>query len=155
MLDADYSFIDSTYSLYNHPGMVYGVYQGRRSAPVVSNLLVDGSYEMLVGDLKGGIELYKRRYYAESVPGAANENGKIQVYPNPANEQLNISWSGILQPDVRISIINMEGQTLYSSAAPASLTHSAISVAMLPPGMYVCVLQSGVNRYYNKFTVIR
>jgi len=114
---------------------------------------------MIVGDSKGGADLYKLKAYTPVVDhtlvGAVNENGRVLVYPNPAKDVLNVSWDGILQPEVQISYVNMAGQTLYSTTVPAATDHTAVSVSMLPSGMYVCLVQSGVNRYYSKFTVIR
>jgi hypothetical protein len=121
---------------------------------VVGDISGSGDFEMLVGEVKGGIELYKRKIYTEQVPVVTNEHGKILVYPNPATETLNISWNGISQPNVQISVINMEGQTLYTTTAAAAQQHTSIPVGILPPGMYVCVVQSGVNRYYSKFTKV-
>ena len=68
---------------------------------------------------------------------------------------LNINWSGIQQPDLQISIVNMEGQVMYADKLTTATQHTAINVRLLPSGVYVCVLQSGMNRYYNKFTIIR
>ncbi len=155
LLDPHYSFIDSTHNLYNNPGSANGIYQDLRTAPVVGDIAGNHSYEMLVGMKLGGIQLYKRQVFTEGVDNTTLENGKISVFPNPANDILNVSWSGIRQTDVQLSIINMEGQCLYSVSAPSSLTHTSIPLGSLSSGMYVCVLQSGVNRYYNKFTVIK
>ncbi len=156
LVNGHYSFIDTIHNLYNHMGDgLGGVYSNHRSAPVVGDIIGDGSYEMLVGEQKGGIALYKFKFNAEYTPEIGNEQGKVNVYPNPANDMLTVSWSGVSEPDVQVNILNMEGQYLYTSAVPSSLNHAGISLSMLPSGMYICVLQSGVNRYYNKFTVIR
>ena len=153
LLDETYSFIDTVHNLYNHPGSVWGIYDGQRTAPVVGDIAGDGNYEMLVGEVKGGVELYKSMQYTEGVPTIpGNENGQVKVYPNPATDVLNISWNGVLQPTVKITVVNMEGQLLYTSSAATAAQHTAIPVATLPPGMYVCIVQSGVNRYYSKFT---
>ena len=155
LLDAHYSYIDSIYNQYNHPADGFGIFSDLRSAPAVGDIAGDGSYEMLVGDKKGGLQLYKLKYDTENTPVVTSEHGKVAVYPNPASDVLNISWNGILDPNVEISVVNMEGQYLYSSSAAASVNHTSIPLTMLPSGMYVCVLQSGVNKYYNKFSVIR
>ena len=156
LVTPDYSYID-TFQNYYYDNIILGgnngMFDGIRSAPVVGDIVGDGTLEMLVGELKGGVELYKlKKYVPAYVPTVSNEQGKILVYPNPTNETLNISWTGIYQPKVQISVINMAGQILYTSTADAAADHTAIPVSMLPPGMYVCVIQSGVNRYYNKFT---
>ena len=156
MINANFSYVDSIHNWYNHYLVdASGVYQNLRTAPVIGDIVGDGSYEMLVGEEKGGVELYKLKVDTEHEPTVANEHGKVIVYPNPASNTLNVSWSGVLEPEVQISVINMEGQCLYASSAQSSLNHAAVSLSALPSGMYVCVLQSGVNRYYSKFTVIR
>jgi Secretion system C-terminal sorting domain/FG-GAP-like repeat len=159
MLDAQYSFIDTTYSLFHHPGTQYGIYDNLRSTVAVGDIANDGNYYMLVGNNKGGVDNYKLKAYTPLVDHSGvttvNENGKVQVYPNPAKDVLNVSWSGVLQSEVQISFMNMAGQILYTAGLPTNPDHTSLSVSMLPSGMYVCLLQSGVNRYYSKFTVIR
>ena len=160
MLDTDYSFIDSTYSIYSHSGTQFGYYGNHRPAPTVGDIAGDGTLTMLVGDNKGGIECYKARPYVPfpiSHVGVleVNEQGNVSVFPNPSRDVLNVSWNSITQPEVQISLINMEGQTLYTTSSATSANKISVSVDRLPSGMYVCVLQSGVNRYYSKFTVVK
>jgi hypothetical protein len=64
----------------------------------------------------------------------------VNIYPNPANDFLTIKWSSHAIGVVQISVINMEGQQLYTTSAPSSANHTAIPVSNLPDGMYVCVL---------------
>src|SRR5205807_1984444 len=94
----------------------------------------DGNFYMIVGNSKGGVENYKLKVYTPLpiidhtlIPGV-NEDGKVLTYPNPANDMLNISWEGVLQPFVQISFINMEGQSFYSASVSTSTDHTAISV---------------------------
>jgi len=161
LVSGNYSYIDSTYNEYNHPVSTYAYYSGLRSAVTVGDVGGDGTLNMLVGNNKGGLYSYTQQVYTTppvvnhtGVP-SVNEKGSILVYPNPAKDVLTVSWSGVLQPEVQISFINMEGQALFKTSAPTSANHAALSVRMLPSGMYVCIVQSGVNRYYNKFTVVR
>jgi hypothetical protein len=155
MMSGQYDYIDSTYLTYSNAGTADAVYGDLRSSVTVGDVAGDSSYYMIVGNLKGGVELYKlKRYFPMGVSNVP-ENGKVLVYPNPAKDVLNINWSGILQTDVQISILNMEGRTMSTSVAGASARHAAIPLTALPSGLYVCMLQSGVNRYYSKFTVVR
>jgi len=160
MLNADFAFVDSACNQYNNPGTPRGIYSGLRSTVAIGDLNNDGNFYMVTGNNKGGLEMYKNKVYTPiiithvGVP-AVNEHGKVEVFPNPASDKLNIKWSGILQDEVQISFMNMEGQQMFSEAMPGNVDYAGIPVDMLPPGMYVCVLQSGVNRYYSKFTVIR
>jgi hypothetical protein len=156
LLDGQYSYIDSTYNTYAHATTSFqGVYDNFRASPVVGDVAGDGGFEMLLGTVRGGVELYKWKTPPVSVAQVnSSEAGKILVYPNPTGSELNVSWSGVPAEDVHISFINMAGQQSFYTTMPASATHTTISVSSLPVGMYVCVLQSGVSRYYSKFTVI-
>jgi len=155
MVDSQYSYIDTTYRTYNHQGSSFGIYGNYRSAPAVADIAGDGNYEMVVGDVMGGLKFYKRKAYVAGVIVTAQQQGSVQLYPNPAKDVLNISWSGLPQQDVAISIINMEGQQLFETSVSSTMQHTSIPVASLTQGVYVCVLQSGSNKYYNRFTVIR
>jgi len=70
----------------------------------------------------------------------ASPGSEVNIYPNPANDFLTIKWSSHAIGVVQISVINMEGQQLYTTSAPSSANHTAIPVSNLPDGMYVCVL---------------
>jgi len=161
IVDSTFSYIDTMYSQYRHSGTTYGIYSGLRSTLTIGDINNDGNFYMVVGNNKGGVENYKLKTYTplpvvnHTNIGSDNEDGKVLIYPNPANDVLNISWMGVLQPSVSISIVNMEGQNLYTTTISTATDHTSVPVSMLPPGMYVCMVQSGVNRYYNKFTVVR
>lgn len=78
---------------------------------------------------------------------------KIIIYPNPANDAINISWENSTQQSKQISILNMAGQRVYSANV---VTHSTtINVNTFPPGRYICVLQNSERKYYSNFTVVR
>jgi hypothetical protein len=157
MLDSQYSYLDTFDNLYNNPGTDFGLYSHYRTSLTVGDVGADGSYEMITGDSKGGCNLYK--WKTQSTVGTAvipsNEAGSMKVFPNPTGDLLTVSWSGVLQPNVDISIISIDGRQYYTATEPSGLLHVGIPVSALPPGMYVCQLQSGVNRYYSKFTVVR
>jgi len=153
-------YLDTFYSMYNHMGSSYGYYGGHRATITVGDIAGDGSLVALVGNNKGGLMAYKLRVYTLSVlshvdAGTVEPTGHIAVFPNPAKDVLNVSWSGILQPEVQVTVINMAGQTLYSSMAGSAANSLTVPLGMLPSGMYVCLVQSGVNRYYNKFSIVR
>ena len=160
MLSDHYSYIDTFYSIYAHPSTPFGYYGSLRSTVTAGVVGTDGALSLIVGNNKGGLQSYKARKYTPfpishvQVPGAG-ESGKLELFPNPTKDMITVSWTGIEQPTVQLTIINMEGQTLYSTTANTADTRARISTDMLPSGMYVCMLQSGISRYYSKFTVIR
>ncbi len=154
MLDSQFSFIDTTYNTYNHQGMLYGVYSNLRSAIAIGDIAGDGSSYLINGDTRGGVQLYKQGKGNVKTPFITN-NTNVLVYPNPASNQLNISWQPSSQKEVQISITDMEGRQLFATNAPSAPGHYTIPVSMLTDGVYVCILLSGEGRFYNKFTVVR
>lgn len=155
MIDSAYSFIDTVHSLYLNPGSPQGIYSNLRSTLAVGDIGNDGSYEMLVGNNKGGIELYKWKVRNTVNVPTVQEEPRITVFPNPADDKINIVWSDVLQSDVQISIINMQGQQLLSGVYPSAYYQTTISIASLPSGMYICQLLTGTGRYFTKFTVVK
>jgi hypothetical protein len=157
LLDSNYAFVDSTYNLYNHQGTSYGIYSNLRSTVTVGDIAGDGGFEMITGNVRGGLELYKQKIYIphpnEQAP--AVQEGKVQVFPNPATNMLQVRWDGIAAQEVSVSIINMAGQVLHTSVVPAACYSTSLSLSAMPQGLYICLLQSGVQRFYNKFTIIR
>lgn len=161
MLDSQYSFIDTMYSSYEHPSAAFAIYGNLRSSVTVGDIAGDGTYGLITGNVKGGLEFYKRHVYNiftdTSRVGVqqVNRDLLVSVHPNPASEMLIVSWSGPLEQQAEIHICNMAGRQVLSSAVSSHAGSSVISLQALPPGVYVCVLCNGAHRYYNKFTVIR
>ncbi len=155
LLSSNYSYIDSTCNGYNDYGSMFAANWNLRSAPTVGDIAGDGNFEMIVGDPRGGVRLYKLKPYDNTRTPTITETGKVQVYPNPVSNNLNINWSGMLEPDLSLSIINMAGQQLSVQHFDTKLQHITVSVNDLSTGVYMCIVQSGSNKYYNKFTVIK
>ncbi|PQJ13032.1 hypothetical protein CJD36_004615 [Flavipsychrobacter stenotrophus] len=154
LLESQYSFIDSTYLLYNHPSSPLGVYGNLRSSVTAGDVDGDGDYEMITGTIYGGLNFYKRKVQDHTEVVNVPENGIIHVFPNPVSGYVNINWSGIMQPSVQVSVINMAGQIVYTDNLPTNAQHASVNVAAFPAGIYVCVVNSGARSYYSKMTVI-
>jgi hypothetical protein len=154
LLDGSYSYIDSTYSMYNHPGTYYGIYGNRRSALTVGDIDGSGSYSMIKGNIKGGLEFYKRKVYEIGLTDVAAE-GTILVYPNPTKDVLALSWSNIIGNEVNVMITDISGRVVQQHTMPSLLGHTQLSVAGLSAGLYICIVESAGSKHYTKFTVIQ
>jgi hypothetical protein len=155
LVNGAYSYIDTTYSIYTSPSAYYGIYGNLRTSVAVGDVDNSGKLSMIVGNIKGGVEFYKRKLYTASVPAVNNETHEVLVYPNPANNILNISWDKALGADIQVALFNMEGKQLYSGNISSAANHTTIAVDNLANGVYVCTVQSGAERHYSKFTIIR
>lgn len=154
LLDSQFSYIDSTYNMYNHPALPGGMLYNQRSAITIGDISGNGSSYLLSGVDRGGVTLYGRNTRDVKTPVVSNHSNLL-VYPNPAKDQLQLSWQPSGQKDVQISVMDMEGRQLYAATAPSAPGHYTIPVNMLASGVYVCVLKNGEERNYAKFTVVR
>ncbi|QQS30041.1 MAG: T9SS type A sorting domain-containing protein [Sphingobacteriales bacterium] len=76
--------------------------------------------------------------------------GSLLVYPNPAQntltfERVSKSPLGDLGEtvDLGVSFYNLTGQTVLQTTLDVGETHKTISVAHLPEGLYVYVVEDG------------
>jgi len=153
--DSAYSYIDTNY-LYvrNNASYTLGVYQGLRSAPAIADIDGDGLYEMVVGDVFGGVKMYKQDTSRLDVPVNLNEV-QMNLYPNPSSHDVYLSWSKPLLHNITIDVISLTGQRMLSLSLDGSATTASFSVASFQPGLYIAVLSSGNSRLYSKFTVTK
>jgi len=64
-----------------------------------------------------------------------NNAPSVTVYPNPANQEINISFDNIDTRNSSISVINILGQTVYSANVTAN--NMQINSSSFAPGVYV------------------
>lgn len=72
------------------------------------------------------------------------------VFPNPAQDVLNIRIGEALAPDALIEIYGVSGIKYLSVITKTSET-ARINVADLPAGMYVVAITSGGSHFHGKF----
>jgi len=90
-------------------------------------------YRLKQIDLDGAFEYSKSiEIEIEALPGI-----QLELYPNPVQDQLNISWSG----DVRLSnikILNLLGEVAYKKEWDLADKSGSeqVDVSQLNPGMY-------------------
>ncbi|WP_276133931.1 T9SS type A sorting domain-containing protein [Polluticoccus soli] len=124
-----YTLIDSQYSGVQAPG--------QQLAPAIGDLNGDGKYEMMVGNTKGGLLLY-RQVWNVSVNDLTKE-AELHLYPNPASRKLTIeSKDALLSAEVRM--FNVVGQLVHTQKIAVQSTSFVVDIAHLKPGVYVCSL---------------
>ncbi len=67
----------------------------------------------------------------------------IKIYPNPANEEINVSFNSDLAANTNIEIINTLGQTVQTINSDRSIRNINIPVGKLSPGIYIVKTISG------------
>ena len=88
-------------------------------------------------------------------PSAVNELDGVnfKVYPNPANEMLNITFENDFDFEkVNLSMTNMLGQIVFRNQNQFS-QQTQIDVSGLTPGLYFLILEKGKSRVAQKVVV--
>jgi hypothetical protein len=76
----------------------------------------------------------------------------LQVYPNPASEELKISFAKPLEFKNRIEIVDSFGRSMHHSVVDVGTTETIISTETFKNGLYVVVLKE--NLFTKTFKVV-
>jgi len=82
-----------------------------------------------------------------------SDNSRINVYPNPAREALNIDLSGYDGLVTKMSLFSIEGKELYSNNEIQSYKINTIPVNALSDGVYLLYLQTSEGEINRKITI--
>ncbi|MEA3446456.1 MAG: T9SS type A sorting domain-containing protein, partial [Bacteroidota bacterium] len=67
-----------------------------------------------------------------------NETGKLQVFPNPANDVLNIRHTISESQLTSLEILSVEGKTVYKQVLTGNTSLHQVNISALPKGLYLC-----------------
>ncbi len=146
----NYPAIDTMYSFIN---------DGERSAPTFGDIDGDGKYEMIVGNIKGGVTIYSQNQAANinTAKLSAGNTKDVRVYPNPAKDLLYFSWNKDFATGgpVYITVYNITGQKMMQKTIPAGQQGATLSATGLPSGSYFCEVICGANKSVLQVSVLR
>lgn len=112
--------------------------EGERSRPALADLNDDGFFEVVVGNLRGGLAIYGTDVDATGVIFSTNELAQsehpFKLFPNPSTDQVTLSFDQALRENLRYSLVNSLGQEVQSGVFSAQT--NKFSVAGLVPGVY-------------------
>ena len=79
------------------------------------------------------------------------ENNKLQLYPNPATNELNVQLDNVTT-DYKIAIYNTLGSLLYENNNQLSKINNSLNISQLNSGIYFIQITDSENRIYqNRF----
>ncbi len=81
--------------------------------------------------------------------------GSVNVYPNPAEDIVNVSFENVSNTEVRLSLYNTMGQVVIASQQQVGSGKNVlpINIAELPPGFYTLDIEVGNGRLSKKVVV--
>ncbi|RYD57834.1 MAG: T9SS type A sorting domain-containing protein [Sphingobacteriales bacterium] len=120
------------------------------AAPVVFDVDGDGRYEMIVGTHYGGLMLYEQMF-STGIRELAKAN-KLQLYPNPARNEVIVELpAGLANGGDDLKIFNNLGQAMSVNSQLLSNNRLKLDIALLPPGLYMCVITDGAKPHTASF----
>jgi hypothetical protein len=130
--------------------------EGRRTRVALWDLDQDGYFDMVVGNVRGGLSIFKTDIDASGLV-VSNRNISVRtdlsIYPNPATDRVELRFEPALERSVRFELYNTLGQVLQSGQLFPGDPH--IQVAGLPTGTYFCTVQVGLERVTGRIVVLR
>ena len=126
---------------------------GFQVKPALSDINNDGFYELLVGNARGGLQLYQTPWQklTTNIKEIKNANtAKIIVYPNPSNDFIRLKYESANSfSNVKISVFDVLGRCLMTLENYNE--NSPINISTLPNGFYQIQLEDGLEKYHTTF----
>lgn len=138
-----------------------GIRDGYNSNIFIADLNQDGLLEYLLGNSRGGITMYSQAdwdtiiipSYLLSTPIAEATDLSVQLFPNPANEQIQIKCNKLDHLPMQLILYNATGQILLQRKITELET--SISVKDLDAGVYIIKLEDINYRLTKKLIISR
>lgn len=140
---------NNIYSQFSFETSFYGNYREGRALTVDAyDIDDDGFLEMLIGNRRGGIAIYNSDIESTtvSVQDSQVDRDFVRIFPNPVNDQLQISSSSEVTLE-KIEVVDMLGRIIIQISG----TEKSISVAHLHPGIYFLTASSADGKMVRPF----
>lgn len=122
------------------------VFVGEESHVATADLNGDGLLEVLVGNKRGGINIYGTSTTI-SVPVTELPTLEVQVFPNPTRQTWTVEWQGAAQQTATVNIYNTLGQQVHTTEWTTGTTQLTLDASTLPAGSYWLYFHSAEGHY--------
>ncbi|MFA9214073.1 MAG: T9SS type A sorting domain-containing protein [Candidatus Methylacidiphilales bacterium] len=133
------------------------IMQGIYSSVTIANIDADASPEVLIGNQRGGLRLYKCNILGKISLSASNDLGEqtfeAKIYPNPAKNKLTIE-TDLFNEKAQVSVINILGATVISQPMAKGTQTATIDLINLNAGVYFVKIQTETGKQLVKRLVI-
>jgi hypothetical protein len=84
-----------------------------------------------------------------------NNNGEINIFPNPAKDKINISLSQIINGQSEITIYDISGRKVLNSFVENASSPLSLKISALETGVYIFSIKNKQGTSVKKFSVIK
>ncbi len=90
-------------------------------------------------------------------PKADNNLQQFNLWPNPANETINLSWTSAFDDKIQVQLSNSVGQLVLTDQIAVVTGHNlhVLNVANLPDGSYMLVVQNKLESQVKNVIILR
>lgn len=94
---------------------------------------------------------------ATAVGNVTEAGSFISAFPNPTSGKLNVKWNGIAAQQASVTIADVTGSVVYSSAINTTkgTGNTTIDLSTLSNGMYIMTVKAGNVNYTNKIEIAK
>ena len=126
---------------------------GFQVKPALADINNDGFFDLLVGNARGGLQLYQTPWQKLTTNTKEIKNAssaKIIVYPNPSDDFIRLKYESANSfSNVKISVFDVLGRCLMTLENYNE--NSPINISTLPNGFYQIQLEDGMEKYHTTF----
>lgn len=138
--------LDSAYSYILSDRSEYTTYM---STPAVADIDNDGKYEMVVGNIFGGLLFFKQNIEV-NINEAQKSNDFFTIFPNPTQKEIHFKPT-YSENNMSLYIYNSFGQLVKEVKEIEPSKVSTIKIEDLPSGIYYCKLINEVKNFKSIF----
>ncbi len=125
-----------------------GIVQGVRTRLDVADINNDGLLEYLIGNKRGGLALYSDSQLLTSNPVPDAPDFTFTLYPNPAEDVLNIRYIHPQGQAATLRVYDVLGRTLHHQNINQN---TQLDIQQFSNGIYFCAVQKGNELSVKKF----
>ncbi|MEM1321013.1 MAG: T9SS type A sorting domain-containing protein [Bacteroidota bacterium] len=119
----------------------------------VADLNADGRPELLLGNERGGINIYSpeadQTTSVKQVPTAS----PFQLFPNPAHNYFNIYLNQHVNSSVSYELFNVLGQSVLAGEIPVGSAQTRVAINSLSSGTYWCKLYTEKQYFLHRLVI--
>ncbi len=122
--------------------------EGGSTTVALADINNDNMLDMLVGNLSGGLSLFIGDSAFVSIEEVDVEISGINIYPNPAENEITIDLRDNQIAGSTIQVFDMLGKSMFSESV--SQKNININISKFPSGMYFVIYSNGEGRLIAK-----
>lgn len=128
--------------------MFQNIFEPRIAVPAMADVDGDTAFDLVVGSLSGGVVLYSQDQTL-SINTEEDESIFFNLYPNPVQMSLNLSFEKESTIRKRIEIVDVTGRLVYT--LQSNRQQISLDVSKWTSGTYLCRVSDSKRTFTQKF----